>query len=500
MQFCSDNKNGDSMTKLYYDYETNRKKFKNDFSDSSDFLLKEIMIGDRRAFIAVMDGLIDSLQLSQMIVKPLLESDSDIDYISPRDLVKKIKTNVVHCAEQNDVSYFEDAYYFLMSGFAVLIVDGSDMAVSFGIQGWTRRDTSEPKTEANVKGAKECFVESINDNKALLRKRLKTPHLKQKQLKLGKAAQTPVAICYLDDRADMSAVDEIEKRLNEANFNTVLDYGEVLAFIGTKRKSFFTTVGNTERPDVLASKLLEGRIAIMVEGTPFVIYTPFLFSDNFSVPDDYDNPPFFSSFMRLLRYFSFIISLFLPGVFVAVDTFHQELIPTNLLYLIATNEATTPFGLMTEAILVHLLYEIMREGGLRLPESVGHAVSIIGAIVIGDAAVSAGVIGAPMLIIVAVTAVSSYVVYPLYESLAVLRILFIIIGGTTGIYGIMLFGGMLFCNICSLNAYGVVYSAPFSPLTASSVKDTLVRSTWKKLVNRCIRLYSLKGANKNDRG
>ena len=130
--------------------------------------------------------------------------------------------------------------------------------------------------------------------------------------------------------------------------------------------------------------------------------------------------------MRILRYFSFLISLFLPGVFVAVDTFHQELIPTNLLYLIATNEATTPFSLMTEAILVHLLYEIMREGGLRLPESVGHAVSIIGAIVIGDAAVSAGVIGAPMLIIVAVTAVASYVVYPLYESLAVLRILFII--------------------------------------------------------------------------
>ena len=498
IQLFSDNKIGDTMIYMSNDYEINKLKFKDDFRDCSDFLLKEIEIGDKRAFVCVMDGLVDSLQLGQMIAEPLLKTDMSLcGELEPLEIIKK---RLVQCAEQNEAATFDDAYYFLMSGFAVLVVEGCSRALAFGIQGWTRRDTSEPKTEANVKGAKECFVESINDNKALLRKRLKTPHLKQKQLKLGKAAQTPVAICYLDDRADMSAVSEIEKRLNEANFNTVLDYGEALAFIGTRRKSFFTTVGNTERPDVLASKLLEGRVAVMIEGTPFVIYTPYLFSDNFSASDDYDNPPFFASFMRVLRYFAFLTSLFLPGVFVAVDTFHQELIPTNLLYLIATNEATTPFSLMTEAILVHLLYEIMREGGLRLPESVGHAVSIIGAIVIGDAAVSAGVIGAPMLIIVAVTAVSSYVVYPLYESLAVLRILFIIIGGTTGIYGIMLFGGMLFCNICSLNAYGVAYSSPFSPLTASSIKDTLVRTSWTKLAKRRIRLYSLKGANKNDRG
>ena len=400
--------------KLFDDYELNLLTFKDDFKDSSDFLLKEL----------------------KTIVEPICDFDKKCE--SPREYLELLQTQIVHCPEQNEVTTFDDAYYFLMSGFAVVVIEGCSTALAFGVQGWSRRDTSEPSTEANVKGAKECFVETLNDNKALLRKRLKTYHLKQKQLNLGNSARTPVAICYIDDRADKTIVDEVEKRLKEADFNTVLDYGELLPFIDSDVKSFFSCVGTTERPDVLASKLLEGRVAVMVEGTPFVMYTPYLFSDNFSSLDDYDNPPFYSSFIRIIKYGAFIVSVFLPGLFVAVGTFHQELIPPNLLFLIATNEATTPYTLTVEAVFVHLVYEIMRE-------------------VIGDAAVSAGIIGAPMLIVVAGTAISSYVIYPLYESLAVIRIIFIIIGGVFGIYGLMLGAAMLFCNICSLNPFGVPY-------------------------------------------
>lgn len=198
--------------------------------------------------------------------------------------------------------------------------------------------------------------------------------------------------------------------------------------------------------------------------------------------------------MRGLKYFSFILSVFLPGLYVAVGTFNQELIPTTMLYVVATSEATTPFPLMLEAVMIHILYEIMREAGLRLPASIGHAVSIIGAIVIGDATVSAGIIGAPMLVVVAVTAIASYVVYPLYESIAVLRIVFIIIGGTMGIYGIMLGAAMLFVNICAVNPYGVPYSAPLSPLTVGSLKDSLIRDSWKKLARRKVRVNKLEGA------
>lgn len=477
---------------LAEDYEIVRDIFKDDFKDCSDLLLREVDVQGSRAFFAAMDGLIDSLQLSQMVTKPILSSK--LDFESTREQFKMIKDSVVGAVEMNEADTFEDCYFYLMSGFALFYLEGNPKALVLGIQGWARRSTDEPSNEAMVKGAKECFIEAVNDNKALLRKRLKTPHLKLKQIKLGNAAQTPVVIAYMDDRADSNLVFEIEQKLKAANLNTVLDYGCLDPFIDTDIKSLFSCVGNTERPDVLASKLLEGRVGVMVEGTPFVMYTPYLFSDNFSSLDDYDNPPIYSSFMRILKYLSFTISLLLPGLYVAVGTFHQELIPTTLLYVLATSEATTPFPLVLEAIMIHVLYEIMREAGLRLPKTIGHAVSIIGAIVIGEATVTAGIIGAPMLVVVAVTAISSYVVYPVYESVAVLRILFIIIGGLSGIYGLMLFSGMIFVNICAINPYGVPYSSPLSPLSKKSIGDTLFRESWKKLARRKIRVSDLEGA------
>lgn len=286
-------------------------------------------------------------------------------------------------------------------------------------KGGKKRSVDEPSNENNVKDAKECFTEILNDNKALLRKRLKTHHLKLKQLKLGTAAQSTVVIAYVDNRADETLVKETKRRLYNANFNTVLDFGELVPFVDTDIKSFFSCVGNTERPDVAVSKLLEGRVVTLVDSTPFAIFLLALFPDSFQSVDDYDNPPFYSGFIRLLRYFSFILSVFFPGIYVAVGTFHQELIPTGLLFTIAGEEITTPFSLMTEAIMLLVLYEIMREAGLRLPKAIGHAVSIIGGIVIGETTVTAGLIGAPMLVVIAMTAISSYVVYPLYESVSV---------------------------------------------------------------------------------
>lgn len=487
------NKCGGKMKYLIPDYEITRDIFKDDFKDCSDFLLREVKVQGEKAFFCVMDGLVNSLQLSEMITAPILSSKLDFETCYEQfDLIKEC---VIGAVEMNEAETYEDAYYFLMSGFAIFFLDGCSRALAIGIQGWEKRSTSEPTNEANVKGARECFVESLNDNKALLRKRLKTNHLKTKQIKLGKAASTPVAICYIDDRADMEMVNKIEKALYKADINAIIDYGCLDPFIDTSIASPFTCVGNTERPDTLASKLLEGRVAVMVEGTPFVMYSPYLFSDNFSSLDDYDNPPFYSSFIRGLKYFAFILSLFLPGIYVAVGTFHQELIPTTLLYMVAASEEATPFPLVLEALMIHILYEIMREAGLRLPTSIGHAVSIIGAIVIGDATVSAGIIGAPMLVVVAVTAIASYVVYPLYESVAVLRILFIIIGGVSGIYGLMLAAGALFVNICSINPYGVPYSAPLSPLTKKSLGDTLFRQGWKSLSKRRVRINELEGVD-----
>jgi spore germination protein KA len=437
-----------------------------------------------------MDGLINSLLLSEMIVSPVLNCAFD-----GRADFEKIKLRIVNSLEMNEVTTFEDCYYYMMSGFCIFIMDGESRGLACGIQGWEKRRPDDPTNESNIRGAKECFVEALNDNKAMLRRRLKTPHLKLKQLCLGSAAKTPVVLAYVDDRADSALVQNVEQRLRKAALNTLIDYGELVPFLDTDIKSFFSGVGNTERPDVLVSKLLEGRVAVLIEGTPFALYVPSLFSDSFQSVDDYNNPPFYSGFVRALRFMSFALSVFLPGVYVAIGSFHQELIPTGLLFTVASEEISTPFSLMNEAVLLLLLYEIMREAGLRLPRAVGHAVSIIGGIIIGETTVEAGITGAPMLVVVALTAISSYVVYQMYESVSVLRFLFVIAGGLTGMYGIVAGACVLFVNISALNPYGVPYSAPVSPLTKSSAGDVFYRESWKKLARRAVRVQRLRGAS-----
>lgn len=485
------------MTDLFSEYDKNKSKFENDFKDCSDFLLREAITCSQRCFFCVMDGLIDSLQLSQMIMSPILSKQYErgVEFETNNELMELLKLRAVNSLELKEAKSFEDCYYYLMSGFCVFILADCKRALVFGIQGWARRSVDEPTNESNVKGAKECFIEAVNDNKALIRKRLKTHHLKFKQIKLGSAADTPVVIAYVDNRADSVLVKAVEERLKAADFDTVVDYGELVPFINTDIKSFFSCVGNTERPDVAVSKLLEGRVVVMVEGSPFAIYLPYLFSDNFQSVDDYDNPPFYSSFIRILKYFSFVISIFLPSIYVAIGTFHQELIPTNLLFTIASEEITTPFSLMTEAIMLLLLYEIMREAGLRLPKTIGHAVSIIGGIIIGESTVSAGLIGAPMLVVIAMTAISSYVVYSLYESVAVLRFVFIIVGGLFGMYGIVLGAGLVFVNICALNPFGIPMSSPISPLDKKSLGDIFYRENWKKLSKRKVRVSNFRGVD-----
>ncbi|MBQ9227563.1 MAG: spore germination protein [Eubacterium sp.] len=464
------------MQYLSRDYTINLNVFRSDFQDCSDFLLQEITVSGGRAFLCVMDGLVDSLQLAKAVTVPLQHCVLEEDDGDAR--LDALRQTVIAAPEMNTANTFDDCYFFLMSGFAVLVTEDCATALAVGVQGWNSRMTEEPSNESNVKGAKECFVESLNDNKALLRKRLKTPRLKFRQLQLGTAMQTPVVLAYLEGTADSRTVQMTEERLKSFSLPTVQDYGCLEPYLNVGVYSLFSRVGNTERPDVFASKLLEGRIGVMVEGTPFVLYTPYLFTDNFSSLDDYDNPPFYASFIRLLKYFSFAISVLLPALYVAIGAFHQEVIPTALLYIIASSEATTPFSLMTEAILIHLLYEIMREGGLRLPKSIGHAVSIIGAIVIGEAMVSAGLIGEPMLVVVALTALASYVVYPLYETVAVIRLGLIVIAGMTGIYGLSLAVIALTVNICALGTGGVPYMIPLSPFRAENAGDTLLRKSW----------------------
>lgn len=484
------------MEKIFSSVSENENKIKKDFKDCSDLLLRECIVGGRKCVVCVLDGMINSLQLSQMIMRPMLGYKFEND--AANYVFETIKQRVVSSLEMSEADNFDDAYFYLFSGFAVVFIDGVSKCLVMGIQGFVKRNTDEPSNESNIKGAKECFTETLNDNKAILHRRIKSPKLKIKQFKIGQQIKTSVAVCYLESAVDMRLVAEVEKRILTAPIDDLCDYGELAAFLDSGIKSYFTAVGNTERPDTLCSKLSEGRVAVLVDGSPYAIYVPYLFTDSFSTVDDYNNRPFYATFNRLLKYFSFVISVILPGFYVAVGTYHQELLPPSLMYTVAAAEASTPFSLMLEAVMVLILYEIMREAGLRLPKAIGHAVSIIGALVIGDAVVNAGLVGAPMLVVVAVTAIASYVIYPLYESISVLRIIFILLGGFTGIYGVILGVCTLCVNITSLNPYGVPYSAPISPLSKKSVVDVFCRADWKKLLRRNVRVQNLRGADIDD--
>lgn len=478
---------------IYSSVIDNKNKLEADFLDCSDFLLRECKVNGTDCIVCVLDGMVDSLQLSHMIMNPILNYSGDEKTNS--ELFETLKLSVVNSLELSEVTTFEDVHFFLSSGFAVVFIDGVSKCLSLGIQGFSRRQTDEPPTEAAVKGAKECFTETLNDNKAIIRRRIKTPNLKLKQLKIGEETKTSVIIAYISGVADETLISDVEKRITEAPIKNLQDFGELSSFLDSEINSYFSAVGNTERPDTLCSKLLEGRVAVMMDGSPFAVYVPYLFTDSFSTVDDYDDLPFYATLNRLLKYFAFIMSIALPGFYVATGTFHQELIPTSLMFTIASAEATTPFTLMQEALIVLVLYEIMREAGLRLPKMIGHAVSIIGALVIGDAVVNAGLVGTPMLVVIAVTAIASYVIYPLYESISVLRILFIILGGFTGIYGIVLGTCIICVNIVALNPYGVPYSAPVSPLNAKSIGDIFYRESWRKLAKRKVRIQNLRGAD-----
>lgn len=484
------------MEKIFSALSDNENKVRKDFKDCSDLLLRECIVGGRKCIVCVLDGMINSLQLSQMIMRPMLSYKFENN--APYSVFNTIKKQVVSSLEMNEAQNFDDAYFFLFSGFAVVFIDGVDKCLVMGIQGFEKRKTNEPTNESNIKGAKECFTEILNDNKAMLHRRIKSPKLKIKQFKIGNQIKTSVAVCYLETAVDMRLVADVEKRILSAPIDDLCDYGELATFLDSGIKSYFTAVGNTERPDTLCSKLNEGRVAVLVDGSPYAVYVPHLFTDSFSTVDDYNNRPFYATFNRLLKYFSFVISVILPGFYVAVGTYHQELLPPSLMYTVAAAEASTPFSLMQEAVMVLILYEIMREAGLRLPKAIGHAVSIIGALVIGDAVVNAGLVGAPMLVVVAVTAIASYVIYPLYESISVLRIIFILLGGFTGIYGVILGVCTLCVNITSLNPYGVPYSSPISPLSKKSAVDVFYRADWKKLIKRNVRIQNLRGADIDD--
>lgn len=464
-------------------------------SRTADFVHKGVVVGGVELCLMMMEGMVNLSLLAQMVARPLLSKDFG-PQADPQEIKAFILRQTVMAADQKQVATYEEVFTLAMSGFIVVLIDGVAGGIALGAQGFSFRSVSEPDSEVNERGSREGFTEPLKINMTMIRRRMKSDTLKFESFQVGQKSHTDGCLVYLTDTVSPELLREVRRRLQKVKLPLVLDTGYLRPFLEGDTLSPFSEVGVTERPDTLCAKIAEGRVAILLDGTPYALIAPSLFIENFQSFDDYAHRPYFTAFIRFLKYVSFLLTILLPGTYVALATFHPESLPHLLLFNIAAAEETTPFPLMLEALIIHFIYEIMREAGLRLPRPVGHAVGIVGALVIGDAAVTAGLIGSPMVMVVALTAISSFVVPSLYEPMAVLRFTFIIIGGLTGIFGIALGCGAILVNACRVNNLGVPFTAPLSPFTPSAMRDVLVRVGWTTMQKHQERVQRLRGADK----
>lgn len=466
------------------------KTLKKMFANSADFTIREMTLSSQkpiRAAIITIEGMCSKEVVALSVINPLLAhiySESSAD-----KTLDEIKTSVLTSSEIVEFNTLEDAVMFSTSGFAVLAIDKTDRMLAIGAQGFPFRGVNEPESEVVQRGAREGFTEPLRINMTLIRRRMKNPDLVFETLTVGSESKTQLMLCYLQKSVSTEILDKLRTRLKECNLETVLASGYLSEYIEDKgSKSLFSGVGISERPDTVCGKLTEGRVAVLIDGTPAVIIAPHLFVEEFQSVDDYSNRPYYATFIRILKFLSFFISVFLPGIYTAFAQFHPEYFPTGLLIKTSESLSQTPLPVTFEVVLITFVYEIMREAGLRIPKPLGHAVSIVGALVIGESAVSAGIISSSTLMVVATAAICSYVTSPLYPPITVLRFSFVIIGGALGLWGIVLGSAVTLINMCAKTSLGVPYMSSLAPFSLRSMRDVFVRADWKSLSKRTIKV------------
>lgn len=465
------------------DLKINEEKLRKVFQDCSDVVFRKLTCRDEagreiRMLAIGIDGLVDTKHTDEVILKQLmrktLPTTTKITAAWVRDLLLE---EAVPVAQVDVVSDMQMVIDDVLKGNIVTLVDGDEAALSASLPGWERRGIEEPPSEPVIRGPREGFIETLRTNTALVRRRIRSPKLKIVHRKIGELTQTDVGIAYIDGIAKQEIVDEAKKRLDRIELDAVLESAFIEEFIEDQPMSPFPQVQNTERPDVVCANLLEGKVAIFTDGTPFVLLVPSVFWGALNANEDYYQRTFMATFLRALRISFMMISLLFPSLYVAMTTFQQEMIPTTLLLSIAAARESTPFPAVIEALVMELIFEALREAGVRMPKQIGQAMSIVGALVIGQAAVQAGIISAPMVIVVSATGIASFT-FPRYNvgvAIRLLRFPMLILAGCFGIYGMAIGMFIIVTHLVSLRSFGVPYFTPVGPLSFSDLKDVFVR-------------------------
>ncbi len=467
--------------RLYLDLEDNLCELKEKFSNCSDVVLRPLTIDGHKALIVFIDGLIDANSIQLHAIHQLLS-----EWKNDKVTVETLKEEIVTVNRVMETETMDDLIKQVLSGSTALIVDKIEKALIFDAKGGIRRAVSEPETETAIRGPREGFTENIGVNTALVRQKIRSTRLKIVSKEVGTETQTSIAVLYMEGLAKKELVEEVLNRIERIEIDGVLESGYLEELIEDSPWSVFPQIQNTERPDTVAGNLLEGRVAVMVNGTPFCLIMPVTFWQFMQATEDYYHRFHIAVFLRLLRIAFIFIALLLPAFYIAVSTYHQEMIPTSLLFSIAASREAIPFPVFVEAMIMEISFEALREAGIRLPKIVGQAVSILGALVIGQAAVEAGIVSAPIVIIVSVTGIASFTIPRFNMSITVrlLRFPFMILAAVLGAFGIVLGLLILLTHLCKLRSFGVPYLSPVSPIKAKELKDIFIRAPWWAMEKR----------------
>jgi len=484
-----DNRKKIDNRKISKGLQNNLNSIRRTFGPSKDVIIREFSFGPKhqtKAALVFIEGLINITVINDNIIKPLMYDSSFLfnkNTVDPSSM-EIIKSTMLSVSDIQEAYDIKETVAGCLSGDVAFFINGFSQAFVISCKGFEKRSVEDPQNESVIRGPRESFTENLRTNTALLRRKIKSPALIMETMIIGRKTRTNICITYLMGVASPELIELIKRRLKNISADAILESGYIEQYIEDAPFSIFSTVGYSEKPDVVAAKILEGRAAIIVDGTPFVLTAPMLFIENFQTSEDYYIRTYFASLLRVLRFMSYAISILAPAAYVALTTFHQELIPTALLFTMIAAREGIPFPAVIEAGIMMVTFEILREAGLRLPRPVGQAVSIVGALVIGEAAVTAGIIGAPMVIVVAITAVSSFVIPSNIENATILRMIFLILAGSMGGFGIMISLLGLLIHLSSLKSFGSPYLSPIAPIRPKEMKDVFIRAPLWAMLKR----------------
>ena len=467
------------MPQLSTQLNENLAALREKFGPSADFYSKTIELYGCKGAIVLFDGMASLESLWTLLLDAASRRTPEAAPQDGRALFALLLHHSGLPAESKPVADFADLTMRLTAGMAVLLLDGCGQGIAFSVQGLKFRSVEEPSGEGSLRGSREGFADLLRINLSLLRRLIRTDALVQEVAQADCPMQTEYALCYCRDKADPAAVARVRQALQKARPALLLDSSYFLPWLFPTKLRLFAPVSYTERPAVAAAKLCEGKLVILVNGSPSALVLPSLFCENFDCLDDYATTAVFSSLVRLLKYGAFYLSIFLPGLFVCLAVYLPELIPPQLLFKIEAAEKATPLPLFAEMLLIIVILEIIREAGLRMPQTLGHAVSLVAALIVGDAAIAAGLMSTPVLLVAGVTSVSIFVTPALYEPATLLRLAVTLAAGLAGPVGLVGAALAVLFGLTDVSALGVAYlsGAVFS-------EDGIIRRNYRALSRR----------------